>query len=212
MTIPAFLLGIHNASISPALPYTDRSAGFVSVPGSLGNCRRYLVRGRAIARCGSGTSADRTNGVEKSRTPKRNLSLGKARRPLPRSVCRSCKKQLDEAQQRVTSESDRVKSASGNSRRQLTEQLAELTASLPQHEAADQLVLTAAKVSARLDSLLMAAESQLQNQLAALRKSSVEWRSKASDAEQKIAAITRSTPGTGKEAERNQGGSGCCRR
>ena len=101
-------------------------------------------------------------------------------------------KQLAEAQQRATTETAQVQ-ALQQAADVLGKQLADLTASLPQHEAADQLMLTATKVSLRLSSMT-AAQTQLQNQLAVLRKSSVEWRSKASDAEQKIAAIAAQRP------------------
>lgn len=75
----------------------------------------------------------------------------------------------------------------------LEKQVAEMTAALPQHEAADSLIVVAEKATARL-SALQTAQKQLQSQLATLRKSSVEWRSKATDAEQQIAAITAQRP------------------
>ncbi len=134
--------------------------------------------------------------IERTASEKQNaekeLVLGQGAVAVAAERVQDLKKQLDEAHQRVTSESDRVKLLQETAAA-IDRKLSELTASLPKHEAADQLVLVAAKVSARLDSML-AAESQLQNQLAVLRKSSVEWRSKASDAEQKIAAITVQRP------------------
>jgi predicted nucleic acid-binding Zn-ribbon protein len=81
----------------------------------------------------------------------------------------------------------------------LDKQVAELTAALPQHEAADALIVVADKATARL-SALQTAQKQLQSQLATLRKSSVEWRSKATDAEQQIAAITAQRPELDKKA------------
>jgi len=101
-------------------------------------------------------------------------------------------KQLDEAQKRAAVETQQVLVLQQTGA-VLDKQLAEMKASLPLQEAADQLVLAAAKVSTRLDSL-MSAQAQLQNQLAALRKSSVEWRSKSSDADQKIASIVAQRP------------------
>jgi hypothetical protein len=68
-----------------------------------------------------------------------------------------------------------------------------MTAALPQHDAADVLVANADKVTLRLTALLEV-QKQLQTQLATLRKSSVEWRSKATDAEQQIASIAAQRP------------------
>jgi len=101
-------------------------------------------------------------------------------------------KQLEEAQTRAASETAEVQKLQEQTA-VLEKTMVDLTASLPQHEAADALVMAADKATARLDALL-AAQQQLQNQLATLRKSSVEWRSKATDADQQIAAITAQRP------------------
>ncbi len=101
-------------------------------------------------------------------------------------------KQLEEAQKRAVVETQQVV-ALQQAVATLDKQLADIQASLPLQEAADQLVLVAEKVSTRLDNM-MSAQTQLQNQLAALRKSSVEWRSKSSDADQKIATIVAQRP------------------
>lgn len=101
-------------------------------------------------------------------------------------------KQLVEAQARMNAESAEAKKLLDQTAA-LDKQIADLAAAVPQHEAADLLVITANKASARLDAL-KAAQQQLQSQLATLRKSSVEWRSKATDAEQQIAAITAQRP------------------
>lgn len=101
-------------------------------------------------------------------------------------------KQLNDAQKRAEVEAQQVLVLQQASA-QLEKQLADMKSSLPMQEAADQLVLAAAKVSTRLQSMMLAQE-QLQNQLATLRKSSVEWRSKSSDAEQKIASIAAQRP------------------
>ncbi len=101
-------------------------------------------------------------------------------------------KQLKEAQQRATSEAVQFQ-ALQQTADVLNKQLADLTASLPLHETADQLVLTASRVSERLNNMMLA-QTQVENELATLRKSSVEWRSKASDAAQKVAANTAQRP------------------
>lgn len=129
--------------------------------------------------------------VEKQNAEK-DIVLGQGAVASAVQRVRELKKQLDEAELQVNAESERVTSLQESSKA-IDQRLAELRLSLPQHEAADQLVMAAAKVSARMDNM-KAAEAQLQNQLAVLRKSSVEWRSKASDAEQKIAAITTQRP------------------
>lgn len=101
-------------------------------------------------------------------------------------------KQLQEAQARATAETAQVQKMQEQSTA-IEKQIADLNASIPLHEAADALVITADKATARLNGLLTA-QQQLQGQLASLRKSSVEWRSKATDAEQQIAAITSQRP------------------
>ncbi len=122
----------------------------------------------------------------------KDLTLRQGAAAVAGERVKELQKQLDEAQQRATAETAQVQTLQ-QSADAIDTQLSELTAALPQHEAADQLVLTAGKVSLRLASMT-AAQTQLQNQLGTLRKSSVEWRSKVSDAEQKIAAITAQRP------------------
>ena len=101
-------------------------------------------------------------------------------------------KQLEEAQLRAHTETAQVQILQQQAS-EVENQLTELTATLPRHEAADSLVQTADKANARLTTLT-SAQQQLREQLATLRKSSVEWRSKATDAEQQIAAITAQRP------------------
>ncbi len=107
-------------------------------------------------------------------------------------------KQLEESQLRVQTETAQVQILQQQAAA-AENQLAELTASLPQHEAADSLVQTADKASARMTALT-SSQQQLRDQLATLRKSSVEWRSRATDAEQQIAAITAQRPEQEKKA------------
>ena len=122
----------------------------------------------------------------------KDLTLRKGAEAVATGRVGELRKQLDEAQERATSETAQVQ-ALQQTADALNRQLADLTDALPHHEAADQLVLTAGKVSVRLANMT-ATQMQLQNALATLRKSSVEWRSKASDAEQKIAAIVAQRP------------------
>ncbi len=101
-------------------------------------------------------------------------------------------KQLQEAQARATAEATEAKSLQDQTAA-IEKQIADMTAAMPQHEAADVLVANADKVTSRLTTL-QDVQKQLQIQLATLRKSSVEWRSKATDAEQQIAAIAAQRP------------------
>ena len=101
-------------------------------------------------------------------------------------------KELAEAQARLNAEKTEAEKLQEQTTA-LEKQIADLTTAIPQHEAADLLVVAANKASMRLEAL-KAAQQQLQGQLATLRKSSVEWRSKATDAEQQIAAIAAQRP------------------
>ncbi len=130
-------------------------------------------------------------GLQKQNAEK-DLTLRMGAATVATERVKELQKQLDEAQQRATIEAALVPPLQQTADA-LNKQLADLTAAIPQHEAADQLVVTAAKVSLRLGNMTTA-QTQLQQQLATLRKSSVEWRSKTSDAEQKIAAITAQRP------------------
>ncbi len=101
-------------------------------------------------------------------------------------------KQLEDAQLRAQSETAQVQNLQQQAAL-IGTQLAEMTASIPLHEAADSLVQIADKASVRLTALTLA-QHQLRDQLASLRKSSVEWRSKATDAEQQLATIAAQRP------------------
>ena len=143
------------------------------------------------------TGAERVRGeIERTALQKqmaeKALTLGQGAAAVATQRVQELQKQLDEAQKRAAVETQQVL-ALQQTGAALDKQLAELNASLPLQEAADQLVVVAEKVSTRLDSM-MSAQAQLLNQLAALRKSSVEWRSKFSDAEQKIASIVAQRP------------------
>lgn len=122
----------------------------------------------------------------------KDLTLRKGAAAVATGRVEELLKQLDEAKGRATSETAQVQ-ALEQTADALNTQLADLTHALPHHESADQLVLTAGKVSVRLANMT-ATQMQLQDALSTLRKSSVEWRSKTSDAEQKIAAIVAQRP------------------
>jgi hypothetical protein len=107
-------------------------------------------------------------------------------------------KELEAAQARVAADAVELKKLQELSAG-IEKQITELTASIPVHEAADVLVTEADKATGRLTTL-QDAQKQLQGQLGALRKSSVEWRSKGTDAEQQIAALTAQRPELEKKA------------
>jgi len=122
----------------------------------------------------------------------RDLSLRKGAVAVSDQRIVELQKQLDAAKQRLameTSEAEKLQQQSAALQKSITS----IEAVLPQHEAADVLVATADRANARFQSLLDA-RKQLQTQLAQLRKSSVEWRSRASEAEQQLAAITAQRP------------------
>ena len=145
----------------------------------------------------SPTGAEQVRGaVERAALQKqmadKELTLRQGSATVSMQRVQELQKQLDEAQKRAAVEAQQVLVLQ-QAGAALDKQLADLKASLPLQEAADQLVFVAAKVSTRLDRM-MSAQTQLQSQLATLRKSSVEWRSKSSDGEQKIASIVAQRP------------------
>lgn len=129
--------------------------------------------------------------LKKQETDK-ELTLRQGAMAVSMQRVQELQKQLEEAQARAAAETAQVQKLQEEAAL-LATSLTTLTASLPQHEAADSLVVTADRISARLRDMTTA-QQQLQSQLAGLRKSSVEWRSKAADAEQQIAAITAKRP------------------
>lgn len=135
--------------------------------------------------------------TQKQQTEK-ELTLRKGAVDVAAQRVQALQKQLEEAQLRARKESDQLKVLQ-DAVTVLDQQLEDLQASIPQHEAADLLVQNSAAVSARLEQMSNA-QAQLQTQLAALRKSSVEWRSRTADAEQKIAAIVAQRPELEKKA------------
>ena len=143
------------------------------------------------------TGAERLRGaigrtILQKQAADKELTLRQGAAAVATQRVQELQKQLDEAQKRAAVEAQEVLVLQQTGA-ELEKQLADMHASLPQQEAADQLVLTAAGISTRLDDML-SAQAQLQNQLATLRKSAVEWRSKFSDAEQKIASIVAQRP------------------
>lgn len=129
---------------------------------------------------------------QQKQTSDRDLSLKKGAAAASDQRVQELRKQLEVAQQRLameTAEAEKLQQQSAALEKSITA----LEAVLPQHEAADVLVAAADRASARFQALLDA-RKQLQSQLAQLRKSSVEWRSRASEAEQQLAAITAQRP------------------
>lgn len=128
----------------------------------------------------------------KKQEAEKELTLRQGAATVAAQRVQEIQKQLTEAKAREAAETTLVQALQQQTAA-LDKQIADLTAALPQHEAADALVAQADKATARLTAL-NSAQEQLQNQLATLRKTSVEWRSKATDAEQQIAAITAQRP------------------
>jgi len=122
----------------------------------------------------------------------RELSLKQAAATVSAQRVEELKKQLQAVEARAAAEAAeaaklREKSAG------LEQRLARVTADLPAHEAADTAVATADRAKARLDAL-QTARGELQTQLAGLRKSAVEWRSRGAESEQQAAALVAQRP------------------
>lgn len=128
----------------------------------------------------------------KKQEAEKELTLKQGAAQVSAQRVQEIQKQLEEAQARSAAETAQVQRIQEQTAA-LEKQISDITAALPQHEAADGLVMMAERITTR-HSTLQASQLQLQNQLANLRKSSVEWRSKATDAEQQIAAITAQRP------------------
>ncbi|HAV31268.1 MAG TPA: hypothetical protein DC058_06470, partial [Planctomycetaceae bacterium] len=117
----------------------------------------------------------------------RELSLKQAAATVSAQRVEELKKQLLAVEARASAEAAealklREKSAL------LEQHLVRVTADLPAHEAADSAVAAADRAKARLDAL-QTARGELQTQLAGLRKSAVEWRSRGAESEQQAAAL-----------------------
>lgn len=150
------------------------------------NAQEALLSGAAKVRQDIEQQRLKKQETEKQYTLKQGAATVAAQR------VQEIQKQLQEAQARATAEATEAKSLQDQTAA-IDKQIADMTAAMPQHEAADALVATADRITSRLTAL-QEAQQQLQAQLATLRKSSVEWRSKATDAEQQIAAITSQRP------------------
>ena len=122
----------------------------------------------------------------------RELSLKQAAAKVSAQRVEELKKQLQMVEARAAAEAAdatklREKSA------MLEQRVARIQADLPAHEAADAAVAVATRAKARLEAM-QTARRALQTQLAGLRKSSVEWRSRGAEAEQQVAALTAQRP------------------
>jgi predicted nucleic acid-binding Zn-ribbon protein len=129
---------------------------------------------------------------EQKQVTGRELSLKKGAVAVSDQRVRELQKQLESARQRLMTETAEAEKLEQQSVA-VEKSIAELETILPQHEAADVLVASAGRAAARFEAL-QGARRQLQQQLAQLRKSSVEWRSRASEAEQQLAALAAQKP------------------
>ena len=126
------------------------------------------------------SAAQLRDALQQSRQQKqsadRDLSLKKGAVAVSDQRIQDLQKQLEAAKQRLaaeTAEAEKLQQQSAALEKSITA----IEAVLPQHEAADVLVAAADRASTRFQALLEA-RNQLQTQLAQLRKSSVEWRSR----------------------------------
>lgn len=129
---------------------------------------------------------------QQKQSAERELSLKKGAAAVSDQRVQELQKQLEAAKQRLMTEAAEVAKLQQLATASAAS-VAALEADLPKHEAADVLVQAADRASARFQAL-QDARRQLQSQLAQLRKSSVEWRSRASEADQQLAALTAQKP------------------
>lgn len=122
----------------------------------------------------------------------RELSLKQAAATVSAQRVEELKKQLLAVESRAMAEAADAAKLREKSQ-QLEQQLVRFTADLPAHESADAAVAAADRAKSRLDAL-QSARRELQTQLAGLRKSSVEWRSRGAEAEQQVAALVAQRP------------------
>lgn len=134
--------------------------------------------------------------IEQKKTDKqqadKELTLRQGAATVAEQRVQEIQKQLQDAQTRAAAEKAEAQKIEQKAA-SIAQELAKLTETLPAHEAADSLVAKADQATARFEAL-QNAKQQLQSQLSTLRKSSVEWRSKVTDADQQIAAITAQRP------------------
>ncbi len=104
---------------------------------------------------------------------------------------------LAEARQRLADEETALNALTAGTAA-VTADLQKLEATVLQHETADRLAQAATEAEARLTAL-MTARKELDSKLSALRKSAVEWQSKAVESDQKIQALEGQRAGLQKE-------------
>lgn len=117
----------------------------------------------------------------------KQISLKKAATEISQGRVAELQKLLDEAQKRAEAEQGEFSKAH-EQQQALETQLASLTEQLRQHETADGLEQAARAAQGRLDQLV-GARTELEKKMAALRKSSVEFQSKAVESEQQVNAL-----------------------
>lgn len=122
----------------------------------------------------------------------RQFSLKQAAATVSAQRAEELKKQLQAVEARAVAEAAEAAKLREKSM-QLEQQLVRVTTDLPAHEAADTAVAAADRARSRLDALQVA-RRDLQTQLAGLRKSAVEWRSRGAEAEQQAAALVAQRP------------------
>lgn len=130
--------------------------------------------------------------VREKQTATKELTLREGAVSVSQQRLQELEQQLQATETRLAAEKAELEKLTGRVA-EVDQTIATLTAQLPQHEAADALVATADRATARHTEMLDA-RKQLQTQLSSLRKSSVEWRSKSTEAEQQLAAITAQRP------------------
>jgi WD40 repeat protein len=117
----------------------------------------------------------------------RDAVLQRGAADVSRTRIAELQQQLETVQQRLSIE-EAAATTAGQLADELHSRIARLEADLPRHEAADRL-LAASDKSADHWKSLVAARDRLQHQQSTLRTSFVEWRSRAADAEQQLAAL-----------------------
>ena len=130
--------------------------------------------------------------LKEKQAAQKDLTLSEGAIAVSAQRLQELEKQVQAAQARLAAEKAAMEKLAARTS-EVEKSISELTAALPLHEAADQLVTNADQATARLN-VMLEAKKQLQLQLSSLRKSSVEWRSKATEADQQIAALVAQRP------------------
>lgn len=125
--------------------------------------------------------------TQSQQATQKQLALKKASLEVAQGRVAEIQKTLDEAVRRVSAEQADLTRLDSEIKSHES-QIAALQEQLKQHEAADQLQQVAAAAAGRMDAII-AARLRLETELATLRKSSVEFQSRAVESEQQVAAL-----------------------